>query len=122
MRALCTGHFREARRSGDSELVVAGGARETGEGHTTGGRIQIFVRNLHGKTTTLHVRPADDVSVLCAQLQRRTGIPAGEQRLVFAGKQLEDGRRLAEYGVAKEATLSLALRLRGGGRAVVLPK
>lgn len=80
-----------------------------------GGGMQVFVRTLAGKSLALDVRPSDTVNAVKARIQARESVAAGDQRLVFAGKDLDDGRRtLAEYGVTKEANLFLHLRLRGG--------
>ena len=80
--------------------------------------MQIFVKTLTGNTVTVDMEPFETLKNMKQKIQNKVGIPPDQQRLIFAGEQLEDSRTLSDYGIVSESTIHMVLRLRGQGDMV----
>jgi len=79
-----------------------------------GKMLQIHVKTLQGKTMTLDISEDDTIDAIKQKITDKEGIPVDQQRLIFNGKQLEQGRTASDYGLEDGSNIHLVLRLRGG--------
>lgn len=78
------------------------------------GGMQLFVKTLTGKTVSIEVEEGESIEDVKAKIAEKEGIPAEQQRIIFGGQQLQDGKTIDDYNIGDDATLHLVLRLRGG--------
>jgi ubiquitin len=77
---------------------------------------QIFVKSITGQTRTIEVQNTDSIRSIKEKISEKEGVSADQQRLIFAGKNLEDDKQVQDYNIGKDSTVHLVLRVQGGKR------
>ena len=95
------------------DIDVNGGGADGANG-AAGGSFNLFIKSINGKTRTLTVQRTDTIAQIKLQIQEKEGIAPEEQRLIYAGKNLEDTKTVMDYNLTSDSTLHLVLRVRGG--------
>lgn len=95
-----------------TSFMLGGG--ESGSGGSSTGTKHIYIRTLNGKNISIDVNDTDTIKSLKDKITDIEGVSADQQRLVFNGKQMEDGNTIQDYGIQEDSSIHLVLRLRGG--------
>lgn len=111
-RAKAAAPVGAKRTRGGAAAAAATGSRGGGPAPSSD-TMHIYVKTMTGRTYAFLVSPSDIVEVLKVELQKASGVPVHQQRLIFAGREVDDCRTLSDYNIRKESTLHLVLRLRG---------
>jgi len=101
-------------RGGQQQQLLRGRRAALG---VRGGQ-QLFVKTLTGKTVSVEVEPGESIESVKAKISEKEGVPPEQQRLIFGGQQLADGKTIDDYDIGDDSTLHLVLRLRGGESVV----
>ena len=110
VQAILSATNRENGSIEEKSLQTSGGEVHFFNSSVSASSIQIFIRNLKGKTNILRVDSSDTIEMVKNMIRDREGVPLKEQRLIFGGKELDDVKTLSHYGIDSERTLYLTTK------------